>query len=395
MDEDIHSSQRTNEDPTGPLSVAAEATLILTPYNSEAKLAFSQVSDWLLEQDDVGPLPQSDANWGINMARQHAKKFMWIAREQSNDDNVSRLLRYHQTGNLSSSSSISVSSPPEHSADAGADSPITKRDSSQCYIWTGCYFIDLSKPPLNPARGWAAGRVRTGRVLNDMVLCLNEDPILGVRQRHAVLQIRSNNRVSIQASSVRASVHVDGQGPATSNHHNALFLNSSDAEVRFGNLTYRAEYGPFARGDRHRNNLKQYLEQVLGDRDFLDLSLTPTPTHNIQIGQWTLTNAGTIGSGGEGRVSVGINASGRVVALKRVVVSTTLRPRLHRHQQTMEAITRLAKGAGENRILKLVEVLSDDVGGSNKQGDTWFVLEPVVSSLTDVVQRGGLNGDDK
>lgn len=381
---DSFSSQRTNEDPTGPASIAAEATLIVTPDSPEAKLAFSQVSDWLLEQDNIDLQPH-------NAARQHAQKYMWISTDQKNDHDVWRLLRQLQTGNLSSSSSISVSSPAEQPSD-NHDSIETEFESPKCNIWTGCYFIDLGKPPSNPDRGWAAGRVRTGDVLNDMVLCLSDNPIFGVRQRHAVFQIKSTNRVSIQACSSRAPIYINGE--ALIPNINEFFLNSSYAMIRFGNLSYRVEYGPFARDDEHRDNLQQYLEQILGNQVSFDLSLTPTPTSNIQIGQWSLTNAGTIGSGGEGRVSVGINSSGRLVVLKRVTISTALRPRFRQHQRTMEELTQLAKDADEDRILKLVEVISDDVEGSNRQADVWFVLEPVVTPLLTVVQRGGLKCDD-
>lgn len=166
------------------------------------------------------------------------------------------------------------------------------------------------------------------------------------------------------------------EGPGRRQQQKAFVLNSSDAMIRFGKLLYRVEYGRFAREDRHRDNLRQYLEQVLGNPDSLDPSLIPTPKYNIQIGQWSLTDAGTIGSGGEGRASVGINLSGRVVVLERVVMSTALQPRLRQHQQTMEEVTQRAKDAGEERILRLVEVISDDVEGSNREGDVWFVLEP-------------------
>lgn len=61
--------------------------------------------------------------------------------------------------------------------------------------------------------------------------------------------------------------------------------------------------------------------------------------------------------------------------MKRVVLFTALRPRLGQHQRIMEEVRQLAKDMGEDRILKLVEVITDDVEGSNRQGGVWFVLE--------------------
>lgn len=42
---DIPSSQETVEDPTLPGSSAEGATIILTPENAEARLAFSEVAE--------------------------------------------------------------------------------------------------------------------------------------------------------------------------------------------------------------------------------------------------------------------------------------------------------------------------------------------------------------
>ena len=164
---------------------------------------------------------------------------------------------------------------------------------------------------------------------------------------------------------------------------------------RFGNLSYKAEYGPFARDQRHLANLKQYLEQFFGSDVSLDPGFAPTPTSNLQIRQWSLTNAGTIGVGGGGRVSVGMNSNGRVVALKRVAVSSDARPMIRQHQRAMEEITRLAIEKAEDRVLKLVEIISDDLEGTHRHADVWFVLEPVVTPMPTVVQQGGLASDER
>lgn len=108
---------------------------------------------------------------------------------------------------------------------------------------------------------------------------------------------------------------------------------------------------------------------------------TPAPGNGIQVGQWTLSRAGTIGIGGSGRVSVGVGNTGELVALKRMSVAnatTTNRsvPLLTQRQRRLETLTDLADAAKENRIVRLVEVTTDDPDAANTSADVWFVLTP-------------------
>lgn len=43
----------------------------------------------------------------------------------------------------------------------------------------------------------------------------------------------------------------------------------------------------------------------------------------------------------------------------------------------METLTRLATASGEERIVRLVEVIIEDPRGMNHSADVWFVLQPV------------------
>ncbi|KID93276.1 hypothetical protein MAJ_10762, partial [Metarhizium majus ARSEF 297] len=127
--EEFPSSQGTNEDPTLLGSSAEFSTITLTPENAEAKLAFSEVAEWLLEQN------KSETE---SHAQEHARKFMWTASRQRHDAEVTRFLRQLNTGDLSSSSP--VSSPPHDISDNEDTPPMAE-------VWTGCYFISLKQLP--------------------------------------------------------------------------------------------------------------------------------------------------------------------------------------------------------------------------------------------------------
>ena len=48
---------------------------------------------------------------------------------------------------------------------------------------------------------------------------------------------------------------------------------------------------------------------------------TLAPGNCIQIGQWSLSGAATVGVDGSGQVSIGVNKKGDIVAMKRMNVS--------------------------------------------------------------------------
>ena len=157
--EDLPSFQATNEDPTLPGAVAREPTIILTPENADARLAFPEVAEWFNEQS---------SNPELLPAREHARKYMWIS---------SSLLRHIVTGDLLS---------PPMSSPARKSSP--RQDDNlpqpQLEFWNGCYFLTLSQPPRQPSRGWTLGSLREGYSFDDLVLCLRPDngTIYGVRR---------------------------------------------------------------------------------------------------------------------------------------------------------------------------------------------------------------------
>ncbi|KAK2671568.1 Protein kinase domain [Fusarium oxysporum f. sp. vasinfectum] len=347
------SSQATNEDPHGPLTSACQATITLTPQNAEAKLAFTEVVDWLL---DVSQADDSQAE-----KRVQASNHVSTSSRQIRDQQVYRLMKQIQTGHLSSSSPSSSGRDIDTSAGSGT------------YIHTGCYFIDLSHPPANEFRGWIAGR-RSIKTHNDLILCLDNSALHGIRQHHAAFQVHETGRILVQKISDRGVVEVDGDVLGL---RELRVLNKHTSSIRLGQLKYQIEYTRFSATQEHSEAISEYIGKFYGHTNPLDISMTPTPAlgNTIQIGQWTLSSAGTIGIGGSGRVSVGVNDRGDVVALKRMSVASN-NVAIHRRQRILETLTQLADDADEDRIVRLIEVITDDPNAANKSADVWFVLTP-------------------
>ncbi|RTE83057.1 hypothetical protein BHE90_002391 [Fusarium euwallaceae] len=371
------SSEVTNEDPTGPLSPAFHATITITPRNAEARLAFSEVVDWFVEksqggQDDDDVSPDS-------RARAHAVNYIWWSPSHVRDPEVGKLMEQMNTGHLSSSPSSSFShrSPADDSGAVVAleDGPHTVSGTDlAAYIRTGCYYIDLRRPPANPARGWMAGRREGRKWQNEFVLCLENSALHGIRQHHVVFQFHETGRALVRKLSDRGFVEVDGHVLQPREPH---VFNKHSSFIRLGQLKYEVAYTRFSTTQEHTENLSHYIQPVYGYSSPPDLSSTPTPAagNSIQIGQWTLTNAGTVGLGGEGRVSVAVNKTGEVVALKRMSVSKT-RTALQRRRSTLETLTRIANVAKNDLIVRLREVITDDPRANNQTADVWFALTP-------------------
>jgi hypothetical protein len=103
---------------------------------------------------------------------------------------------------------------------------------------------------------------------------------------------------------------------------------------------------------------------------------TPAPENGIQIGQWSLSSAGTVGVGGSGRVSVGVNKKRDVVAIKRMNVSERNGNLLRGRRSAIKKLTLLDSAAKEERIVRLIEVTADNPNAINKAANIWYVLTP-------------------
>ncbi|KAK4074640.1 hypothetical protein Purlil1_12917 [Purpureocillium lilacinum] len=117
-------SQSTNEDPTFPGSDAEEAAIIIVSENPQARLAFSEVAEWLEEQNQMP---------AVRKAQDIARKCIWVARSQKKDPEVTRLLRRFVSAGLSSSSPMS--SPQQKQASGKTNSP----PEPEVELWHGFY----------------------------------------------------------------------------------------------------------------------------------------------------------------------------------------------------------------------------------------------------------------
>jgi hypothetical protein len=378
---DIPSSQETVEDPTLPGSPAEGATIILTPENAEARLAFNEVAESLQVQTE-DPV--------IQAAQQQTRKCMWISSKQQIDHEVGRLLRT-ESETLSSSSPISSPRDPKSSSRPKK----AEERSPEQLIWKGHYFISLDQPPRNPSRGWVVGSLRDAPHMNDIVLCLRsgKDRMYKVRRNQAILQIDETSFVYVQPMTDRSTTMVNGDKITRKR-----VFNQSSARLAFGSLCYRIQYARGSYADNYPSRVKRYLDEHLQiSKTLLELSLTPTPSESspITIGQWTIS-AGTVGKGASGMVSIASNDHGQRVALKRVQVGRD-RERTRKVQTKLETLAALCQRENENRLLRLIEVITDDVRSTNKIADVWFVQEPAAQGTLYTGLTRGLfkQGDER
>ncbi|RSL89259.1 hypothetical protein CDV31_015907 [Fusarium ambrosium] len=183
-------------------------------------------------------------------------------------------------------------------------------------------------------------------------------------------------RTYVQSASDRAQTYINEKRISGGIH----VLNDAVTAVTFGHQRYRVEYARFSRSEAYQDRLYEYLQDVVGTQTSQStLALTPTPAGNggIKVGQWTLTT-GTVGHGASGRVSVAVNDKGKVVALKRMTVGQDRRW-AQELQRKLDMLTSLARSQDEDRILGLVEMITDDDKGINRTADLWLILEPAVA----------------
>ncbi|KAG7408849.1 Serine/threonine-protein kinase PAK 3 [Fusarium oxysporum f. sp. rapae] len=379
---DIPSSQETVEDPTLPGSSAEGATIIITPENAEARLAFNELAEWLQEQSE-DPFMQA--------TKQHTQKCMWVSSKQQNDHEIGRLLG---AASEALSSSSPISSPRDPKSSFRSDKA-EEKSQEQYRIWKGHYFMSLDQPPRNPSRGWIVGSLRDGPHLNDIVLCLRSDnyKMYKVRRNQAILQIDKTSFVYVQPITDRSITMANGDKIS-----GKRVFNQSSAQLTFGSLCYRIQYARGSYADDYPSRVKRYLDENLKiPTTLLELSLTPTPSENssITIGQWTVS-AGTVGKGASGMVSIASNILGQRVALKRVQVGRD-RERIQKVQTKLETLAALSQKKNENRLLRLIEVITDDVRSANRIADVWFVQEPAAQEILSTALTRGLfkQGQDR
>ncbi|KAJ4044857.1 Protein kinase [Fusarium oxysporum] len=173
-------------------------------------------------------------------------------------------------------------------------------------------------------------------------------------------------------------------------------FNQSSARLAFGSLCYRIQYARGSYADDYPSRVKRYLDEHLNiSKTLLELSLTPTPSKSspITIGRWTVS-AGTVGKGASGMVSIASNDDGQRVALKRVQVGRD-RERTRKVQTKLEILAALCQRKNKSRLLRLIEVITDDVRSANRIADVWFVQEPAAQDILSTALTRGLFKQDQ
>ncbi|KAK2470869.1 hypothetical protein H9L39_17100 [Fusarium oxysporum f. sp. albedinis] len=340
----------TNWDPLGPSSAAGQALVILYPQNAAAKLAFSNVVDFLQEQD---PISES--------IRSHYAKFIWYAEQQTSDVDVARLV--HSQRDVSSSS--------PSSSNNSTLSPVD--------IWTGFYFLDPTIPPTNAFQGWAIGRLSRrhmalGQSVCDLLLTTSRTSLIA--RRHAFLSFSKETRMASVSLASGSLANVNNY-PLTSVEKTAVCAHAENS-IFFEDLRYSLDYTPYCYSNDGRKVLNTYLTRIHGDDQPTKEALlaTPTPNRNSQtIGSYTITGANLIGMGSYGRVRPATGPNCAVVAIKTMEAKPDRLEFIQGKVDMVRFITTLLETSNQQNVLRCTEVMHME--GTNYH-EFHMILQPFV-----------------
>lgn len=353
------SSNATNWDPLGANSPAGRALVILQPENAAAKLAFSEVVDFIQEQTH-----RDDEN--LVRIQSHYAQFIWFADEQVSDPAVTRLVNQRR-----SVGSSSLSSSSEHSSP-----PVT--------IWTGFYFLDPDTSPLIHSLGWSGGRlskknVALGQPVVDLLLTISRKTQLA--RRHAFISFSKETQMACVSLDFGDSAVINNT--SVSSQGSTVACANAENSISLGDLRYTLEYTPHCRRSEGQARLRDYLTAIHGDDQPTKEALlaTPTPTMNAQtIGSYTITAAGMVGKGSFGRVRPATGPDGKLVAIKTLEKAGNTQP-IRDKIEVIKSISQIATMERQTNILTCVE--SIHMGGNIHEFH--IVLEHFVDITLDKV----------
>ncbi|KAL6832286.1 kinase-like domain-containing protein [Trichoderma camerunense] len=357
------SSVATILDPLGFNSPAGRALMVLRPENEAAKWAFSQVVDFIKEQD-----AQSDDDDLVTDVRSHYAKFMWFSDEQVYDSAVSRFVN-HSTIVESPSSPSSLSS-----------STCSLEEPCPTMIWTGFYFLDSNIKTLHSDCGWLIGRLSKRGVSfaqPTVDILLTDSRAGNVARRHAVINFSPETRLATVSLEFGNSAVVNATSLTSKGSVAGCALGQN--RIHFGDLMYSLEYTSYCLRPQGQTDLSSHLTGIHGDNQPTKevLQATPTPqTTNVQtIGKYTITG-GLTGRGTFGRVRPAVGPDGQ-----KIVAVKTMEARPGRIQYTrekialMDLIAQRAQAERQHNVLTMIE--SIHIRG--RQVDEFhIVLEPYI-----------------
>ncbi|KAI3571113.1 kinase-like domain-containing protein [Fusarium oxysporum f. sp. albedinis] len=355
-------STATEWDPLGPNSPLAEALLILRPKNAAAKLAFSNVVDFLQEQDYNAD----------NTARSHYAKYIWYSDELTTDPAVTHLV--HSNAYASSSS-------PSSSSKERMPSPVP--------IWTGFYFIDPRVKPLLPSRGWAVGRLSSKSLTLEkpvVDLLLTTSRRNRVARRHACLTFAQETRMACVKVEPRAAATVNNYTISPSHGGNTAVCAKAENSIAFEDLGYTLEYTNYCRTAEGRQRLEVFLEDIYGDDQPTKDALSATPTPNVTtqtIGSYTITGANLIGMGTYGRVKPATGPEGNVVVIKNMVPTRDNLEFVRSKVNMVQSLSRMLEREHQKNVLTCIAVMHME----GKVDEFHLVLEPFVENTLMVLPK--------
>ncbi|EEU38737.1 uncharacterized protein NECHADRAFT_83180 [Fusarium vanettenii 77-13-4] len=339
-------SDSTEWDPLGPNAPAGNALVVLRPENAAAKLAFSDVVDFIKEQDN-------DDGHGL---RSRFSRYMWFSDEQVYDPAVNRLVNHQLKLSLDGSSSPSSGTSSDHF-------------SQDVRIWTGFFFLDPNIPPLLQRLGWSVGRLSQknlalGRANVDLLLTTSRSS--QVARRHAFISFSAETRL--------ARVSLESGSSVTNS-------------VSFEDLRYTLEYTPHCHRPEGQAGLGEYVNALHGDDQPTKEALlaTPTPTLNSQtIGKYSVT--GLIGMGSFGRVRPATDPQrDQLVAIKTIEVRVNNAQAIRRKLDLMDTLSTLVKAEKQTKMLRVIETIH--VPGT-RIDEFHVILEPFVEITFDKMPQG-------
>ncbi|KAM0294475.1 hypothetical protein ACHAPM_011214 [Fusarium culmorum] len=348
-------STATEWDPLGPNSPSAEALLILRPKNAAAKLAFSNVVDFLQKQDYNAD----------NTARSHYAKYIWYSDGLTTDPAVTRLV--HSNAYASSSS-------PSSSSKERMPSPVP--------IWTGFYFIDPKVKPLLPSRGWAVGRLSSKSLTLEkpvVDLLLTTSRRNRIARRHAYLTFARETRMACVKVESRAAATVNNYTIPSSHGGNTAVCAKAENSIAFEDLSYTLEYTNYCHTTEGCQTLEVFLADIYGDDQPTEDALSATPTPNVTtqtIGSYTITGANLIGMGTYGRVKPATGPQGNVVVIKNMVPTHGNLKFVRSKVNMVRLLSEMLEREHQKNVLTCIDVMHME----GKVDEFHLVLEPFVEN---------------
>ncbi|KAK2731287.1 hypothetical protein FQN57_003533 [Myotisia sp. PD_48] len=319
----------------------SDAFASLTPANALAKLAFSDVyNDFLSRRQSSQP----------DFAQATLDR-MQVEPEQVCDKEIIRLQCEIQRS--------------KYDTDAEASDTLTELDTDTeeqfrelGMVWVGCYLLKLEPLPVNPERGWTAGKGPLENLPMELLLCTTsfaKSHKINLRNPHARFNFfpESKGFYIIGCSrSPSAQLMVNGDAATRRPYH----LNQYSMKILFDKLEYHFQWTEFAASDHFKERRGNYVATYFNGPTIADFEM-PTPLPNKRtIGRWTL--GGALGAGAQGRVFFASDQSANVAAVKVVERTPRNCHSVDNEIKILQEVTKLAqKSSDDERIVCMTEAI--------------------------------------